>query len=153
MAVQLAGPPEGRRGSRADGRMLVRRARVALAALGHARSELSIALVDDEEIKALNGQWRGKPRPTDVLSFSLIEGDFADFRGGLLGDVVISVETAAAQASERRRGLDDELTRLMVHGLLHLVGHDHEGDDEARVMAAEERRLRRAIREAEGVAG
>ena len=66
---------------------------------------------------------------------------------------MISVETAADQASERRRGLDDELSRLMVHGLLHLVGHDHEDDEEARVMEAEERRLRRAIREVESAAG
>lgn len=153
MGVDLVGPPEGKRGSRADGAKLKRRARVALRALGLARSELSIALVDDDEIKGLNGQWRDKPRPTDVLSFSLVEGDFADFRGGLLGDVVISVETAADQASERRRGLDDELSRLMVHGLLHLVGHDHEDDEEARVMEAEERRLRRAIREVESAAG
>ena len=82
MGVDLVGPPEGKRGSRADGAKLKRRARVALRALGLARSELSIALVDDDEIKGLNGQWRDKPRPTDVLSFSLVEGDFADFRGG-----------------------------------------------------------------------
>jgi probable rRNA maturation factor len=148
MPVHLSGPPEGLRGSRADARLLLGRARIALAALGLSRSELSIALVDDREISRLNGEWRGRPTPTDVLSFSLVEGDFSEHRGGLLGDVVISVETAARQAAERRRGLDDELARLLVHGLLHLVGHDHEADDEARAMAAEERRLRRAIREA-----
>jgi rRNA maturation RNase YbeY len=147
MPVHLSGPPEGLRGSRADTRLLVRRARAALSALGLSRSELSISLVDDREIARLNGQWRARPTPTDVLSFSLVEGDFSQHRGGLLGDVVISVETAARQAAERRRGLDDELARLLVHGLLHLVGHDHEADDEARAMAAEERRLRRAIRE------
>jgi probable rRNA maturation factor len=149
MAVQVAGPPEGLRGSRADARLLARRARAALSALGLSRSELSIALVDDDEIARLNRDWRKKRGPTDVLSFSLVEGDFAEHRAGLLGDVVISVETAARQAAERRRGLDDELARLMVHGLLHLVGHDHEADDEARVMTAEERRVRRAVREAE----
>jgi probable rRNA maturation factor len=84
-----------------------------------------------------------------VLSFSLLEGAHAEHRGGLLGDVVISVETAARQAAERRRGLDDELTRLMVHGLCHVLGHDHEADEEARVMAAEERRVRAAIRASE----
>ncbi len=120
-----------------------------MGAIGQRRSELSIALVDDGEIAALNGAYRSKRGPTDVLSFSLLEGDDSEHRGALLGDIVISVETAARQAAERRRGLDDELTRLMVHGLCHLVGHDHELDDEARVMAAEERRLRRAIRESE----
>ena len=150
MPVALVGPPEGLRGSRADGGLLARRARVALKALKLSRSELSLALVDDPTITELNGTWRDKPRPTDVLSFSLVEGEAADHRGAMLGDVVISVETAARQAAERRRGLDDELCRLMVHGLLHLVGHDHERDDEAKAMAAEERRLRRAIRDAEG---
>jgi len=150
MPVQLIGPPEGKRGSRADARLLARRARTAMKALGHGRSELSIALVDDAAIAELNAGYRDKRGPTDVLSFSLLEGEDAEHRGGLLGDVVISVETAARQAAERRRGLDDELARLMVHGLCHLVGHDHERDDEAREMAAEERRLRRAIREAEG---
>jgi len=143
------GPPEEGRGSRADGRLLARRARTAMKALGHARSELSIALVDDAAIAELNGQYRDNPSATDVLSFSLLEGEGEEHRGGLLGDVVISVETAAKQAAERRRGLDDEIARLMVHGLCHLIGHDHEADDEARVMQAEERRLRRAIREAE----
>ena len=126
---------------------LRRRARSILRSIGQSRSELSIALVDDAEIAELNGQWRSKPRPTDVLSFSLVEGDFADHRGGMLGDVVISVETAAAQAAERHRSLDDTVARLLVHGVLHLVGHDHEDDDEARVMAAEERRVWRDLAE------
>jgi len=147
MPVHLSGPPEGLRGSRADTRLLVGRARTALSELGLARSELSIALVDDDEIARLNGEWRARPTPTDVLSFSLVEGDFAEHRAGLLGDVVISVETAARQAAARHRGLDDELARLLVHGLLHLVGHDHEADEEARAMEAEERRLRRALRD------
>ena len=135
MAVHVSGPPEGLRGSRADAGLIAKRARVALSSLGLSRSELSIALVDDREIARLNREWRSKRGPTDVLSFSLVEGDFSEHRGGLLGDVVISIETAARQAAERRRGLDDELARLMVHGLLHLVGHDHEDDAEARVMA------------------
>lgn len=141
----MSGPPEGVRGSRVDVNRLQKRAHAILSAIGHARSELSVALVDDEAIAGLNAQWRDKPRPTDVLSFSLMEGDFANHRGGLLGDVVISVETAAAQAAERRRGLDERVERLLVHGVLHLVGFDHEDDDDARVMAAEERRVWRAI--------
>jgi probable rRNA maturation factor len=147
MAVRLSGPPEDVRGSRVDARLLVARARAVLRALGHARSELSIALVDDAEIRALNADWRGRDRPTDVLSFSLLEGEAQRHRGSLLGDVVISVETAAAQASARHRGLDDEVARLLVHGVLHLLGHDHEEDAEARLMRAEERRLGQALRE------
>ena len=118
-----------------------------LRAIGQARAELSVALVDDETIAALNGDYRGKPRATDVLSFSLMEGEHAERRGGLLGDVVISVPTAARQARERHRGLEGEVTRLLIHGVLHLVGHDHEEDDEARAMRAEERRLWRACLE------
>jgi len=145
VSVVISGPPEAIRGARVDVPRLRRRAREVLRAIGQSRSELSIALVDDDEISDLNGEWRAKPRATDVLSFSLVEGDFADHRGGMLGDVVISVETAAAQAADRKRGLDDTVARLLVHGVLHLIGHDHEDDDEARVMAAEERRVWRSL--------
>ncbi|MEZ4279494.1 MAG: rRNA maturation RNase YbeY [Myxococcota bacterium] len=153
MSVLISGPPEAVRGSgrgrirraRLDLALLRRRAVAILKAAGQARSELSIALVDDAAIGALNAQYRGKPRPTDVLSFSLVEGDFADRRGRLLGDVVISVDTAARQASERRRSLDDTVAKLLVHGVLHLLGHDHEADDEARRMRAEERRIWRVL--------
>jgi probable rRNA maturation factor len=133
-------------GSKIDVEGLRTSAERCLAALDLAESELSIALVDDEEIKELNGQWRQKPTATDVLSFSLVEGEFADHRAGLLGDVVISVETAAREASERHRSLEEVVTRLMIHGVLHLIGHDHEADDEAKRMRAEELRLWRATR-------
>ena len=146
MSVAISGPPPAIRGSRVDVRVLRRRALAILKAIGETRSELSIALVDDSSIKALNGKWRNKPRPTDVLSFSLIEGDHSDWRGGMLGDVVISVETAAVQANERHRGLDETVARLLVHGVLHLIGHDHEEEDEARRMSAEERRVWKACR-------
>jgi probable rRNA maturation factor len=146
MPVRLCGPPTDVRGSRVDAKLLERRARGILSALSHGRSELSIALVDDAEISALNADYRGMRRPTDVLSFSLLEGDHEGHRGKLLGDVVISVETAAAQAASRRRGLDEEVARLLIHGVLHLLGHDHERDDEARLMQAEQRRLWQTIR-------
>ena len=145
MSVRVSGPPDGHRGSRLDVDKLRRRAEAVLGAIGEPEAELSIALVDDEEIAELNARWREKPRSTDVLSFSLVEGDFADHRGGLLGDVVISVETAARQAALRHRGLDDVAAKLMVHGVLHLIGHDHEDDAESRVMAAEERRIWRLL--------
>lgn len=153
MSVLISGPPEAVRGSvpgctrraKVDVALLRRRAVAILKAAGQAHAELSIALVDDAEIGALNAQYRGKPRPTDVLSFSLVEGAFADRRGQLLGDVVISVDTAARQARERRRSLDDTVAKLLVHGVLHLLGHDHEADDEARRMLAEERRIWRVL--------
>lgn len=147
MSVRLSGPPEGVRGSRVDRPRLRARAREALRAVGQARAELSLSLVDDGEMRALNHRYRGRDRSTDVLSFSLVEGQGAEFRGGLLGDVVIGIETAARQAAARHRSLDEEVGRLLVHGLLHLIGHDHEREDEARRMRAEERRVWRRLRD------
>ena len=150
MTVRLEGPPAGAQGrADLDLALLRRRAKRMLSALGHARSELSIALVDDVAIAELNAAYRNKPGPTDVLSFSLVEGEHDRFRGQLLGDVVVSVETALVQARERHRSLDERIARLVVHGLLHLVGHDHEQDAEARVMQREERRLWRALEPSE----
>jgi rRNA maturation RNase YbeY len=117
-----------------------------MGALDHESSELSVVLVDDAEIAQLNLQYRDKSGATDVLSFSLVEGDHSDHRGQLLGDVVISVETAAAQARERHRGLDEEVARLLIHGVLHLLGHDHMEAEERRRMWAEQRRLWKACR-------
>jgi len=142
MTVRL----QGRRGlPRVDRRRLRTRAAQLLRELGEARSELSIALVDDDAIRELNERYRGIAKPTDVLSFSLVEGEHADARGALLGDVVVSLDTASAQARRARRSLDDEVLKLLIHGTLHLLGHDHERDDEARRMRAEERRLWRAM--------
>jgi rRNA maturation RNase YbeY len=77
----------------------------------------------------------------------LLEGLHSERRGALLGDVVISLDTAERQARRARRSVDDECLRLLVHGVLHLLGHDHERDDEeARRMRAEERRVLRAVR-------
>lgn len=146
MNVAISGPPEAVRGSKVDVAELERRARQILGALDLEDAELSIALVDDETIKELNTEWRQKPKATDVLSFSLVEGAFSSHRAGMLGDVVISVETASGQARERRRSLDETVSRLLIHGVLHLIGHDHEADDEAKEMLAEERRLWGVVR-------
>lgn len=141
MSVRLGGPPPGIPVAHVDRKRLRQRAQQVLKALGQGRSELSLSLVDDAEIRELNGRYRNLDRPTDVLSFSLSEGEGAQHRGSLLGDVVISVETAGRQARVRHRGLEEEISRLLIHGVLHLLGHDHEEEDDARRMRAEERRL------------
>jgi probable rRNA maturation factor len=150
MTVRLSGPARGRGLPAVDRRLLRARARHVLREIERADRELSIALVDDVEMRALNAAWRGRDRPTDVLAFSLEEGRHAERRGRLLGDVVIGVETAARRARARRRGLDDEVARLLVHGALHLIGYDHARARDARRMRAEERRLLRALRTPRG---
>ncbi len=145
MSLVILGPPE-RPARRLDLAVLRRRGAVLLRGLGRAREELVLSLVGDAEIRLLNEEYRGRRRATDVLSFSLLEGDHGAHRGRLLGDVVISVDTAARQARQRRRSLDETVTRLLIHGLLHVVGHDHQRADEARAMRSEERRLWRLVR-------
>jgi probable rRNA maturation factor len=103
-------------------------------------AEISLLFCDDETIQPLNRDWRGKDKPTDVLSFSQQEGETIG-DPNLLGDIVVSVETAARQAEERGHPLERELRVLVVHGLCHLLGHDHEEDEEAEEMEALERRL------------
>ena len=102
--------------------------------------------VRDAEIQQLNREHRAKDRPTDVLSFPL-DGEHESLAGieRLLGDIVISLDTAKIQAEAYDAPLMREVERLMIHGILHLVGHDHEEPDERVVMEAEERRLAKAI--------
>ena len=112
---------------------LARYLREAQAAVG-LRGEVSVLLTTDAGIRGLNKRFRKKDKATDVLSF-LVEPGF-----GLAGDLAISVETAVRQAAEQGHRLSVELRVLMLHGLLHLAGHDHERDDGE--MARKERRLR-----------
>lgn len=112
-----------------------------LEAAGRPDSVLSITLVGDAAIRKLNREYRRKDRATDVLSFPL--GD--DSQSHLLGDVVISVATAKRQAAEYDATTQRELERLLIHGILHLLGHDHHRRDERARMEREERRLARAI--------
>ena len=146
MSVRLAVPPKRIKLPHLDIPLLKRRARAVLRALEQPRSELSIDLVGDREIRKLNRDYRDQDRATDVLSFSLVGGEWAGYRGEMLGDVVISVETAARQARKRHRSLDEEACRLLIHGILHLLGHDHERPEEQRRMRAEERRLSALLR-------
>jgi probable rRNA maturation factor len=138
MTVRIAGPPMGGALPALDRALLEVRARTLLQVLGHGESELSVSLVGDEEMAGLNQRFRAEAGPTDVLSFSLLEGDYTQFHGGLLGEVVIDVEFAARQASEIGHRLDDEMTRLLIHGTLHLLGYDHGEEEEARAMEAAE---------------
>lgn len=147
MTVLLAGPAPREGLPVADHRLLRSRAVKLLRALGLGRRELSIVLLDDRAIAALNARYRGQDRPTDVLSFSLLEGENPERSGNLLGDVVVGLEVAARQARRAHRGLDREIAHLLIHGTLHLLGYDHQSDEEAREMRREERRLWRAIRE------
>lgn len=112
------------------------RARLArvLVAAGAADRALSVSLTDDAELRALNKKYAGEDHATDVLSFAQ--------EAPLLGDVVISVETAARQAKSASHSLLAELFHLSVHGVAHLLGYDHATKSEERVMFAYEARLR-----------
>lgn len=116
-----------------------------LDALDLKDSELSILLCDDTLIRELNREYRGKDRPTDVLAFAMWEGESPSPDRTLLGDVVISLPTAARQAAERDRPIVTEVTFLLAHGLLHLVGYDHQTRREEREMDRETERLLDAI--------
>jgi len=128
----------------ADVALVKKRLRVALAALGRRRSSCTLVLTDDDEIRALNRDFRFMDRATDVLSFHLQEltgetdpaGDAIN-----LGDIVISIETARRRAPGKK--LVTELQRLAIHGLCHLFGHDHKRAKQADFMYALERKLRR----------
>lgn len=113
-----------------------------LAALGLAEAELSVLLTDDSLIKQLNAEHRHKDRATDVLAFELDAPDHEEPR--LLGDVVISLDTASRQAQSRKRPLLAEVRFLLAHGLLHLCGYDHATPAQKREMDAWTRRLVRA---------
>ncbi|WP_437813451.1 rRNA maturation RNase YbeY [Sorangium sp. So ce1078] len=134
-----------------------RRASKMLAHLALQGVELSVALVNDQAIHELNRNYRRKDKPTDVLAFPMLDQNGATSRRrgrrgpvdpsvwhGLLGDVIVSIDTAARQAAERDRPLLDEITMLLGHGLLHLLGYDHKTDAEEREMTALTRELEAA---------
>ncbi len=112
-------------------------ATTALENLGEREeSELSIVLTDDSAIWELNRQYRGVDRPTDVLSFSQREGEDPGMIPEVLGDVVISLDRVHEQAREYGHSFERELGFLVVHGILHLLGWDHERPDDEAVMMA-----------------
>jgi len=128
-----------------DQRRVKRWVSLILRKLGYLKSEISILFIDDIEMRILNKRYRGKDKPTDVLSFPQIEIGKGRGRGKgekntreyslpsplpipVLGDVVISLETAKRQAKERGHPFIREVLILLTHGILHLLGYDHEGD-------------------------
>lgn len=126
-----------------DDELLLKVARAALAHENVAdRAELSIALVDEDEIRRLNAQYRGKDSVTDVLSFETgdEEPSGAEFPH-LLGDVVICPAVASRQAEEYGQTFEKEMALLLTHGILHLLGYDHQDDSEAEVMEAHEKAI------------
>ena len=122
--------------------------------LGFSASEVSVVIMDDPGIHELNLTWRAKDKPTDVLSFpqaegKVVAGDFVP----CLGDIVISADTAARQAQSIGHSLEDEYRRLLVHGFLHLLGHDHvNGGHQARNMKLEENLLLEVVDQVMGSA-
>ena len=92
--------------------------------------ELSVVFVDDSEIALLNQQYLHRSGPTNVISFPMREGEFGNLHPEILGDVVISVETAAREAEELSQSVEKRIDFLLVHGILHLLGYDHEKSEE-----------------------
>lgn len=122
-------------GGEAAGRLLKKVALELLLHEGMNERELSLSLVDDEQIRALNEEWRGKNKHTDVLSFPM------NIPWGMLGDVVISLPTAQRQAKENNLSLEQEFRYLVAHGICHCQGYDHKKKNDAYRMAAAERRM------------
>ena len=130
--------------------MMRRRTRIILDALTSPEAELSIVLVDDAQIAAMNRRFLHREGPTNVIAFPMQAGRFAGLSPNVLGDVVISVETADREARSAGLSVEARITQLLVHGILHLFGYDHErGPAEARRMSAKSRTLLAKIRAAE----
>ncbi len=133
-----------------DTRALKRDAAHVLAAMQEPAAVLVVSLVGDREMQVLNRDYRGKDRPTDVLAFALREGESTPGGEDELGDVIISLDTAQRQATERGVTLQGEVRDLLIHGILHLLGFDHErGPDDSRRMKAKERWLKRVLERAD----
>jgi len=123
-----------------DRRKIGSAARRILKALGYEGYELTVVLADDREITRLNRQYFRRNRPTNVISFPMMDDSPLSLRSRILGDVVISAETAQRDAGEAGEKAEDEILFLMIHGILHLAGYDHEGSvAERRKMEAKER--------------
>ena len=109
--------------------------------------------MDDPGVRELNATYRGKDKATNVLSFPMQEGEFSDITPGLLGDVVISLETAAREADQAGISLEERMSQLLIHGILHLLGFDHEkGESDAHRMEEKSLELLRMVETNPGLA-
>jgi len=125
---------------------LQKKAQAVLNALGSPKGELSILVVDDSEIKTLNKNYLNRSGPTNVIAFPMKEGDFSDINPQLLGDVVISIETAGREALQSGISTEERFAQLLVHGILHLFGFDHEkSEQDARKMEKKSNELLKLI--------
>lgn len=134
-----AWPPEEELRALAEKTLSAACGELDLAAGGHA--ELSLVFTDDAHIRALNAAWRGKDKPTNVLSFPAMAAVSGTELPPLLGDIVLAGETVEREAVLEGKPFDHHLSHLIVHGFLHLLGHDHENEAEAAAMEALERRI------------
>ena len=125
-------------------RALKKIAEAILVLVGQAEAELSLALIGNADMQKLNAQYRGQDYPTDVLSFPTDETLPPVHR--VLGDVIISIQMARRQAKERGRTTDEEMVTLLIHGVVHLLGYDHERSaEDARVMKRLENKIYRQL--------
>lgn len=112
-----------------------------------ADKEISLSFVDDEKIKKLNKEYLGKDKPTNVISFSLREGEYSDINPQIMGDIIISVETAQRDALLGNLTVSQEIDFLIIHGILHLLGYNHENTtrEETNKMRKKEKDLFTAV--------
>jgi len=132
--IEIEVEAEAWTGALPDAEAVVERA--ARAALGTVEGDIVVLLTDDAAVRELNGRFRDKDKPTNVLSFPAPENAFPH-----LGDIVLAYGVCAAEAEAQGKTLPDHLSHLVVHGVLHLLGRDHEDDAEAEEMEAEEREI------------
>src|SRR5882724_11955948 len=130
-----------------DAEAVIQRAVAAAAEIVNAdtgEAEIAVMLTDDTGIRTLNNNWRGIDKPTNVLSFPALQPTAARQPGDaprMLGDIVIAHETLRKEADDEGKPFDHHLSHLAVHGFLHLIGYDHEQDDQAEAMEALEREI------------
>jgi probable rRNA maturation factor len=126
---------------------LRRSIRRILKLLGRDQDEISILLVEDRKIRDINRTYLKRDRATNVIAFPMQEGPFRNLHPQVLGDVVLSVETASRDAKKEGMDLEDEILFLLIHGILHLLGYDHEGSrSQSLRMRAKERELYAALK-------
>ncbi len=145
LTIEIGRSGEGWTGALSDAEAIARRAAdAAWKAAGSGTAELSILLSDDAEVRILNRDYRAKDRPTNVLSFPAGDEGAAG-RPRLLGDVVLALETIEREAAAQSKPLADHLSHLTVHGVLHLLGHDHQTETQATAMEALETEILRGL--------